>query len=452
MKKNFNVNLAIAATGVLTFSGVLIETAMNVTFPVLIKQFNVDTVQVQWVTTIYLLMIAVIVPLSSYLIKNFSIRNLFTAAVLLFLTGVCVNSFPNFGILLFGRMLQGAATGIALPLMFNIILTKVPVEKRGMMIGIGTMTTSIAPAIGPAYGGILTSTAGWPFIYILLLPVLLCTAAIGLFAIPQEEIKKSSSLNFPAATALAVGFSSFLLGFSYFGKPFFWIILLTGVSASGIFYKVNQKNPLADLTVLKNPLFSRFLFGFLVFQFLLLGISFIIPNLMQIAFNVPASQAGIMMFPGALIGAVFAPLSGRLLDRLGAQKPIIGGLILSLTGWSFLVFILPNGSVWFTVLGHILFMIDVGLSYSNLMTAGLSSLNPQEQKEGNAVFSTLQQFSGAVATAFSALVINLTQKSAENLIDGTISGARIDLILLLSLLAVSCVIVIKNLREGRVKA
>ena len=166
MDKNnpFRLFGAIIAAGILAFSGVLIETAMNVTFPLLIQEFRVTTSGIQWVTTIYLLMISVIVPISSYLNQNFSARNLFITANLFFLLGVLINCFSaSFSMLLLGRLLQGVGTGIGLPLMFHIILTKAPVEKRGMMIGIGTLTTSIAPAIGPAYGGLISNLLDWRY-------------------------------------------------------------------------------------------------------------------------------------------------------------------------------------------------------------------------------------------------------------------------------------------------
>ena len=76
-QKQLQLVPAVLATGIMSFSGVLIETAMNVTFPTLIQEFQISTSQVQWVTTIYLLMIAIIVPLSTYLTKNFSLRTLF---------------------------------------------------------------------------------------------------------------------------------------------------------------------------------------------------------------------------------------------------------------------------------------------------------------------------------------------------------------------------------------
>ena len=139
---NWHVMPAVIASGILSFSGVLIETAMNVTFPQLMTEFSVTTNAVQWITTGYLLAIAVIIPMSAFLIRNFSIRTLFMTANILFLIGIICDVFsPTLTWLLAGRVLQGIGTGIALPLMFHIILTHSPMRTRGMMMGIGSMIT-----------------------------------------------------------------------------------------------------------------------------------------------------------------------------------------------------------------------------------------------------------------------------------------------------------------------
>lgn len=172
-EKKIHLLLAVLATGIMSFAGVLIETAMNVTFPTMIKQFGISTGMVQWVTTIYLLVISIMVPFSNYLLKNFSIRKLFIIANLFFIAGLMTDLWsPSYSILLIGRLLQGISTGIALPLMFHIILNFTPMHKRGTMMGVGTLTTSIAPAIGPTYGGIMTASLSWHAIFLFLLPMI----------------------------------------------------------------------------------------------------------------------------------------------------------------------------------------------------------------------------------------------------------------------------------------
>ncbi len=153
---------AVVATGLMSFCGVIVETAMNVMFPILMRQFHVSIGTVQWMTSIYLLVVAVIVPLSSYLKTTRSTKSLFLVANLLFITGVVLDTFaPSFGLLLLGRAIQGCGTGIALPLMFNIILEQVPSSKIGLMMGVGNLITGIAPAIGPTFGGLVANRWGW---------------------------------------------------------------------------------------------------------------------------------------------------------------------------------------------------------------------------------------------------------------------------------------------------
>lgn len=113
----------VIATGLMSFCGVIVETAMNVTFPILMSEFSLTTNTVQWMTSIYLLIVAVIVPLSAVLKNSYKTRTLFTVANLFFFSGLLVDAFaPSFTLLLLGRAIQGVGTGIALPLMFNIIM------------------------------------------------------------------------------------------------------------------------------------------------------------------------------------------------------------------------------------------------------------------------------------------------------------------------------------------
>lgn len=114
--------MSIVATGIMSFSGVCVETAMNVTFPTLMREFSVDTATVQWMTTAYLLVLAAVVPVSGYLNRRFRTRHIFCFAMAFYIAGiVCGMTAQVFGALLLGRVLEGIGTGVALPLMFNII-------------------------------------------------------------------------------------------------------------------------------------------------------------------------------------------------------------------------------------------------------------------------------------------------------------------------------------------
>ncbi|WP_262118688.1 MFS transporter [Enterococcus casseliflavus] len=450
MENNKKLVGAILATGLMSFAGVLIETAMNVTFPTLIDQFTLSTSDVQWVTTIYLLVISIIVPISTYLLKRFSLRTLFLTANAFFLVGLVIDFLsPTFAILLIGRFLQGASTGIALPLMFHIILTYSPFEKRGAAIGLGNLTTSIAPAIGPTYGGLLTAHWSWNAIFLFLIPVLLISLVLGLYSIPKTAGAKDTSLDLLSVLGIVLMFSGFLLFLNQVGTLASLLPLLFGFIGAGLFYQRSKgPNPLIRLAVLKNRSFSLFLFGFLVCQFLLLGISFVLPNFVQLVLGKDAFTAGLVMLPGAAIGAILAPISGRLLDKVGPKKPILSGLTLIAIGWLALALVLRSPFIWSLVAGHVFYMIGIGLAYSNMMTTGLNKLTPALYADGNAIFNTLQQFSGAVATAVVATIINLAQNAATDYTQGTVIGSQIALFFLWALVLLTFLLTINYFRKS----
>lgn len=197
---------AVVATTIMSFCGVLIETSMNVTFPTLMKQFGIDAGLIQWVTTANLLTVAISIPLSAYLIRNVSEKNLFVSSNLFFLLGVILDSIAgNFELLLAGRILQGIGTGLALPLAMHIILEHVPLEKRGFMVGVATMTTCFAPAIGPTYGGIILHHFDWNKIFLFLVPILAISFVVGIMSIPQRKIETRTGFNFWRILLFGIG-------------------------------------------------------------------------------------------------------------------------------------------------------------------------------------------------------------------------------------------------------
>ncbi|MCM0583206.1 MFS transporter [Weissella diestrammenae] len=431
--KEWQVLRAIIATGIMSFSGVLIETSMNVTFPTLMNEFKTTANGVQWVTTAYLLAIAVIVPLSAYFIRNFSARRLFVISNIFFFGGVLTDSFaPNLLILLFGRVLQGIGTGIALPLMFHIILTKSPFEKRGAMMGIGTMTTSIAPAIGPTYGGVVLTVLGWRAIFWFLIPLVISSLILGLKSIPNEVTNKNDKFNFLAFISLSIGLASLLIAVEKMSGLWLGMSLL----ALGVFYFVNRKNVLLNISIFRNSAFSRLLLSVLVYQAMFLGLSFILPNYLQLGLHQSSTTAGLFMFPGAVIGSFLGPISGRLLDELGAVKPISFGLIVSTLAVIGMTLSFEHASIWQLLIWHMMMMVGSGMAVNNLMTATLTQLDQKVTADGNSILNTLQQFSGAAATAIVASLFASTQHIKPN---GVMIGSRYGLIMLLILFIISLV-------------
>ncbi|AKP67857.1 DHA2 family efflux MFS transporter permease subunit [Companilactobacillus ginsenosidimutans] len=444
---NTKLILSIIATGLLSFSGVVVETATNVTFPTLMKEFSVNTSAVQWMTTGYLLVASIMMPLSAYLKTNFTSKKLFITAASSFIIGLALDALaPAFSLLVLGRVIQGIGAGIALPLMFNIILEQAPASKIGLLMGVGTLITAIAPAIGPTFGGLIVNSLGWRSIFIILIPLVVIALFIGAFAIQQITPPEKTKLNIIDILLVSVAFIGLIIGFSNLSavaqNPVgFWIPLVVGVIALILFiYKSTHSNsPLIDLKILKNHKYSEHLGAFFLVQLGALGMSFVLPNYVQLVNMKTALVAGLLVLPGALLGAAFAPLGGAILDKFGARKPILIGIIIEIIAMVLYVGFgrqLSNGLI---LTFYLLFMLGMGLVMGNTMTNGLKQLPQEKSADGNGLFNTVQQFAGAVGTSIVSTIMALAQSASmpKSYAARTAIGSQNSFILLLVFLVIA---------------
>lgn len=438
---------SIFAAGLMSFSGVLIETAGNVTFPVLMNDFHVNMATVQWMTTGYLLVASIIMPLSAYLKRNFSSRKLFVTAAVLFICGLLIDAVANqFIFLVLGRVIQGAGAGIAIPLMFNIILERTPLDKIGLLMGIGTMITAVAPALGPTFGGLVVNTLGWRYIFIFIIPVMIISLIMGLTSITGETGQvKHTKLDVVGFISIALTFIGLIFAFSNLStilqKPLMFISpLVIGIISLMVFIKhsLNTSNPLINIRVFKKTKFTQGITAYFIFQVNTLGLSFILPNYVQIVNHSTAMTAGLLLLTGGLVGAIMSPISGRLLDNYGAQKPIMTGAVFEIIGgllYCIFASSLTSGKI---ILFYAITMLGIGLVMGDTMTASIGQLAESENTDGNGLFNMAQQFAGAVGTAIiSAIMQFVEQTSSQTSVTGKyIAAAQVGLIFILMIVLI----------------
>lgn len=451
-KMDSRLIMSMIAAGIMSFSGVVIETAMNVTFPSLMKEFDIGTSTVQWITTAYLLVLAMLMPASSWLKRRFPMKGLFVTAILLFITGtVMCAAAPVFSVLLTGRLIQGVGTGIALPLMFNIILEQAPYEKMGLMMGIGSLITAVAPAVGPSVGGLIVKDLGWRMIFVFLLPLLIVSLILGIINIRQVSATEKVSFNFRDYFFLAGGFACFIFGIhnasesGWLSLPVI-LMLIAAALALAVFVRrsLSSDSPLIRIRVFACAPFSLSVCVIIAIQFICLAMGFMIPNYAQLVMNENSLTAGCLLLPGCIIGACLAPVSGRLLDRLGARLPVLTGnasIIISCVLFSLL---LHSAGALLIIVFYMFFAFGQGLSFGTTMTNGLSQLPEELSSDGNAVINTLQQLAGAVGTCVASTIVASAQAAVSDsslaLTDGTLAGTQSGfwLLAVLSVIMICC--------------
>ncbi|TPR26392.1 MFS transporter [Apilactobacillus micheneri] len=448
-----NVLLAIIAVGVMTFSGVTVETSMNITFPTLISEFHIGLNVVQWITTIYLLVLSSVIPLSKFLKERFKTSHLFICASILFLIGLVVDAMaPAFIFLLLGRLIQGIGTGIALPLMFNIILENVPKSRLGFMMGFGSLITAAASAVGPTFGGIIVNTLGWRYIFIILIPILVLAFILGIISVPKLPQSELSNNKFDVFSLILIflTFAGLIFGISNISsKPLLSVNvilpIIIGIIALTIFIKIQDRkeDPILNVKILKNMAYSKYVIAFFINQLIILGLSFIVPNYVQIINHSSSSIAGLILLPGAVVGAIISPFSGSLLDRLGAKKPILTGIGAIVISLLYLAATSYNLSDTIFTIFYTIIMIGIGLSYGNIMTKGLDYLAADIKADGNAILTTVQQFAGAIGTVIvSTIITKITAISGTNNVIGYTFA-----ILFLAVLSIIQFLVVSSTKE-----
>lgn len=435
--------LSVLAIGLLGFTDIMLETALNVSFPMLMTEFKVTSSTVQWLTSGVILLTSMVVILSPWLKKNFTNRSQFIVATVISIVGVLIDAVSNtFVITLFGRLLQGIGGGVGLPLMYNVIFEQVPEKKRGTMVGLGSLIISFAPAIGPAFGGYLTQNYGWHMVFWVVLPVQIGSLILGWATIKQVSTIKKEKLDIIGWLLLSLFFVSGIFvieRISTHGLVNLLSLLMTLAMFVGIIgyilYAKRVDNPLLSPEIFKFKVFRFGIAAAFVAQIVNLTFNYAIPMVLQIVLLKNPQVAGLTLLPGALSYAMMAIISGRLYDRYSARLPITIGVTLMFVGTLLIAFI-PINLISLTG-GFMVIQIGAGFWFGNNMTYSVSSVPVEFQSSGNSIFSATTNYSAAVGIALAAGIIATFQKQAINvreLASSTYIGAlwtfRVDIVLI----------------------
>ncbi|WP_418969114.1 DHA2 family efflux MFS transporter permease subunit [Alloscardovia omnicolens] len=412
------------------FSGMYSETAMNVILPAIGSQFHVSTSLTQWLVVGYMLVIGLVLPFSSILIKHFPVRTLTFAALGAFAAGAIMSALaPNFAILLIGRAVQGIGLGIALPMTFSLLLEIFPPHKLGAAMGMTTLIIMIAPVIGPALAGIIAGSLGWRFVFwsIVLIAAIggVCAAR---FLINVYELTKPS-VDVLSIILSVLGFGGIVLG-AGMASEFGWMSVpvlaafIIGI-ASLIWYSMRQIASRTPVLNLRAFGYRDFALGTILVM-LNFGITlitmFLLPQFFQNSAQLAVALAGVVMLPGGLFNAVVGVFSGRSYNKLGARIPALIGFAITTIGIILLITqtLVAHPQIPLIIVYHILMMIGIPLAMTPMQTYALSALPRELNPDGSTIMNTLQQVVGAVFTAVATSLLMTGQASYT----GTDAAAR----------------------------
>jgi len=401
------------------FVAILNQTLMNVALPSIMESLSIKPTVAQWLTTGFMLVNGVLIPVTAYLIARFSTRQLFISAMTLFTIGtlLCAIS-PNFAFLLTGRLVQASGAGILMPLMTVVFLNIFPIENRGKAMGMMGIAMIFAPAIGPTLSGYIVEHYDWRVLFYMILPFSIIATLIGVFFLKNVTEVSRPKLDMTAVILSTLGFGGLLYGFSDAGNDG-WssktviISLAIGVIALILFVLREMKtdNPMLEFRIFKYNMFTlTTLINVIVTMAMYSGMILLPIYLQQIRGFTPV-ESGLLMLPGAILMGIMSPITGAIFDKVGARWLAVIGLgITVITTWEFSNLTETVSYTQMMVI-YTARMFGMSMLMMPIQTAGLNQLPRAMNAHGTAMSNTLRMISGSIGTA---ILVTVMSTQAEN--------------------------------------
>ena len=393
------------------FVVILNETIMSVALPTLMAEFAVTAATAQWLTTGFMLTMAVVIPFTGWLLTRLPLRAVFVLAMSAFLAGtVLAGLAPVFPLLIAGRVVQATGTALMMPLLMTTVMTVVPLARRGTTMGLISVVISVAPAAGPTVGGVILEHLTWRWMFGAVAPIALAALVAGSVWVRDVTERRRVPLDVVSGLLSAAGFAALVFGLSSIGEAAAdhapappALPIAVGAALLAVF-AVRQLRlgdaALLDLRVLARPGYTVPLAVLLVGMMALFGTLILLPIYLQSVLGWDAQATGLALLPGGLVMAALGYLAGRAYDRVGPRPLVLPGAALASAAlWGYALLLDPTTTAGLVTALHVTLSAGLALLFGPLMTSALGALDRPQYPHGSALLSTLQQVAAATGTA-----------------------------------------------------
>ncbi len=397
-----------------TFVVFLNETIMGVAIPHLVVDLAITLSAAQWLTTAFMLTMAVVIPITGFLLQRFTTRQMFITAMSLFSAGTLLAALaPGFEVLLGARVVQATGTAIMMPLLMTTLMTLVAPSDRGRLMGRVSIVMSVAPAIGPTISGLILDSLNWRFMFWLVLPIAVVMLVVGIRRVENVNEIRRTPIDPLSIVLSAIGFGGLVYGLSLVGGVVtgtdtvntaqMWIAFVAGalgVAAFIVRQLLLQRRDAAllDLRTFRSRNFAIAVGLMTIMMAALFGTIVLLPIYLQDVLHLSPSFTGLLVLPGGLAMGLLGPTVGRLFDRFGPTPLLVpGSIVVSAVLWS-LTLVTEQTSPWLVLIAHVALSIGLAFMFTPLFTSALGSIEPRFYSHGSAIVGTIQQVAGAAGT------------------------------------------------------
>ncbi|WP_259614031.1 MDR family MFS transporter [Microbacterium paraoxydans] len=411
---------------VAAFVAILNETTMGIAIPHLNTDLGIPPELGQWLTSAFMLTMAVVIPTTGFILQRFTTRQVFIAAMTAFSLGTLVALVaPGFSVLLVGRVIQAAGTGIMMPLLMTTIMNVVPAQSRGRMMGRVGLVISLAPAIGPTLAGAVLDAFNWRALFAIVLPIALISLAMGAKWMTNLGETRKAPLDVLSIPLAALGFGGIVFGLSQFGGEggsggtTGIIALVVGAISLALFVwrqLVLQRvdDALLDLRVFRSANFSLAVIIMTILALSMFGTLTLLPQYLQNVAGLSALESGLILLPGSVLMGLLGPIMGRVYDAKGTRPLLIPGTILVSASLFFYSTVGEHTVWWLLIIVQAAMSVGLAMSFTPLFSSSLGSLHRSLYSHGSAVLNTLQQVGGAAGVALLTVTYSAILHAGED--------------------------------------
>lgn len=437
---------------------VLNQTLLSPALPAIMDSLQVNATTVQWLTSGYSLVEAVIIPLSAYLIGRFTTRQLYISGYVLFTAGSLLAAVaPSFPLLLLGRMLQAACTGIVMPMVFTVILLVFPREKRGGAMGIVGLIMGFAPAIGPSVSGMLVDSVGWRALFLIVTALSVLVLLSAIFVLKNYGDFERTSFDKLSVLLSSVGLVCLLYGLSSFTSSdnlaVTGALIVVGIVLLALYVRrqLTLETPMLKVSILTTKPYATGVCIVVIIQAALMGTGVITPLYIQGVLGQSATVSGVCMLPGAIIGALLGLVAGRLFDRFGVRRVVIPGGLVMLCGAVGLTLLGIDSPVVMVAAVYTVLTMGLQFTMTPINTWGLNSLDNSVIQHAQGLSNTLNQVAAAFGTALlvSLSALGPLASPEADVLGQTYAGQHISFCTTAGLVMVALVVILVLVRDSK---
>jgi EmrB/QacA subfamily drug resistance transporter len=402
-----------AIVGMALMMQTLNATVITNALPAMAADFGAAPLRLNLAITVYLLSVAVFLPLSGWIADRFGARRVFLASIVLYALGSAACGFAqSLEQLVLARFVQGAAGAALMPVGRLILLRTTPKSELVGALSVVTMPALLGPVIGPVVGGAIVTFADWPWIFFMNLPIAAAGFVLVRRYVPEVREQTTPRVDVVGVLLTGAGLAALIFGFETIGRDTTPAALAPGLLAAGLallaLYALHARrtpHAVIDLAVFRKRSFSASVLGGAFMRIAMGANPFLLAMLLQVAFGLSAFAAGLMTCISAIGALLMKTAAPPILRRFGFRSVLLANAVI--VGASFMAYSLftPAWPQW-----AIMAVLGVGGFFRSLQFTALNGLayadiEQDEMSRATTTSSMMQQLVQSVGIALSANVL-----------------------------------------------